>query len=255
MIAVTYGILDSWSNLQYPISMKTPDFSHLPKPNIPWKGMARWTLAFWKALLKSPKNALGMWLSLFVTALDDTPYKVINADQSALIEKNSERLAIFVPGFQLWAWSLEALKSAFNEQWIPVLFPEKLPYGFDAVLCREHPEVLESYIAEYVEEIRQKYPDREIILLGHSYGGAKVAHVAKTFENDKKIIPIAMTPTLWKSGIISKAAHAIFFPHQSAVFGGEYDYLEKAEKYIHEHDLAFVMYDALHSNRKRNDLP
>jgi hypothetical protein len=198
--------------------------------------------AFWKALLSSPKNAAGMVLSLLATSLEDAPYSEINADQNDILKKNPQRIAIFVPWFQLWWWSMDALKHSFNEVGVPVLFPEKLPSWFQAVICRDHPEVLEAYIQEYVEQIRLKYPHAEIILLWHSYAGAQVAHVAGRLKDDN-IVPVAMTPTLGPSGEIANAFHGLYFRPQSDVFSGRTDYLSKAAQSLSQHPRGIVLHD------------
>lgn len=100
----------------------------------------------------------------------------MNADQRSLLTAHSKKIAILIPGFQLDGTSLLAWKKSFNDRNIPALFPDSLPFGIDAVLFRHHPQILVEKIATYIQKIQKQYPDAEIIVVGHSFGGTQALH-------------------------------------------------------------------------------
>lgn len=46
----------------------------------------------------------------------------------------------------------------------------------------QHPDILVELIVNYVREIQRAYPETEILLVGHSYGGPQILHAADTLQ-------------------------------------------------------------------------
>lgn len=165
------------------------------------------------------------------TAFQTVSHDAMNTDQLDFLRWNPVQIAVLVPWFQLDGSSLSSIKSAFNNRRIPALFPEWLPFGIDAIMFRDHPHILVEKIIQYVASLREKYPDAEIILLGHSFGWTETLHVADLLD-DEKIIPVTFSGLLAPLGAMAYAPHGLYYGHMAHIcaWNDPGDFIMQAQK-------------------------
>lgn len=208
----------------------------LRHPNISLKSMLKGTRAFDKTV--HLQTAQRMFRALVRTALNSSSHAQLNWDQRDILQgtlKNPwKSIAVLVPGFQLDGTSLIGVKRAFNARGIPALFPEDLPHGRKAVLYRWHPNELVDSIVRYVLRIIEKHPQENILLVGHSYGGAQVYHatdrLTKEGVSNVQIIPISISGTMAPVGESANAIHALYFQKPSDVFSWRDPFIQGAQE-------------------------
>ncbi len=184
------------------------------QPPVPSLGkLALWSLIF---ASRAASTLPTLMAEVSRTALQTTSHDAMNSDQRWLLSQNPEKIAVLVPGFQLDGTSLFALKKAFNDKNIPALFPESLPFGIDAVLFRQHPQILVAKIVEYIQKI-QKQHSSEIILVGHSFWGTEALH-ATNLINTPWIVPVTLSGLLEPVGLMAYAPHALYYRQAAHIF-------------------------------------
>lgn len=144
----------------------------------------------------------------------------MNNDQRDLLSRRPKKIAVLIPWFQLDGTSLESIKGAFNNRNIPALFPDWLPFGWNAVFFRKHPNILVEKIVEYVEKLQREYPEVDILLFGHSLWGTEALHAANILENPR-IIPITLSGLLAPVGSMAYAPHALYYGHAARICAGD----------------------------------
>ncbi len=205
-----------------------------PLPSV--REMLSGTWAFGKSLTDI-KTLTGMVKEVTRTHFNQTTHLDLNRDQEWLLEEYAEKggtpkyIAVLVPWFQLDGTSLKGIKKTLNDQWIPAYVPTKLPSGKDAVWFKQHPDVLVENIVQYVAQIQRTYPNTEILLIGHSYGGPQALHAAKyLWSPKKKVTPITIAWVLWDVGPMAQAVHALYYRIPSHVLSGKDTFISEARE-------------------------